>query len=303
MTAALVGVYPTGSPEWFAARAGKMTGSRIAAAAGLSPYESRFALYFRMLGQISEVEETAPMEWGTRLEAAVFQKFADTHPELQVTATGTWVHLERDWQSGNPDGLICDAKDWQTGRAILEIKTARYDDNWGTPGTDEIPVHYRAQVLWYLDTLGMDTAHVAVLIAGSDYREYIVHHDETECAMLREIGRQFLDDLANGVRPDINQDGSTYQAIKELHPEINGDRVDITDDTGYSLIRAKNKADDWAAIAQQYRSEMADQMGNAKSAYWRGVKIADRRAKKAPGSIPYVQLVNNLPSLEIKEAS
>lgn len=302
MSAHLIGRWLAGSADWHAARVGKMSGARIAAAAGLSPYESPFSLFHRMLGEIGEAEVTAPMEWGTRLEDAVFQKFVDMHPELQVCKTGTWVHDERDWQTGNPDGLIPDQStgDWA---AILEIKTARYDDGWGIQGTDQIPLHYKIQVWWYLDVLGLDKAHVAVLIAGSDYREYIVMHDADECEVLRQIGSDFLTRLASDDRPDIDQYGATYQAIKELHPLIDGSAVSVSDDTGLAVIHAREQLNRAEELDQLARNVLADEIGNAKYANWRGQRLADRRVRKSPGSIPYVQLVNNLPSTDLKEVS
>lgn len=304
MTAHLLGTWPAGSPEWHEARTGKMTGSRIAAAAGLSPYESPFSLFYRMRGEIGEVETTPVMEWGTRLEDAIFQKFLDNHPELEVTKTGTWQNDDRPWQTGNPDGLIAeDGLAVSPTNAILEVKTARYDDGWGTQGTDEIPLHYKIQVWWYLDTLGLSKAYVAVLIGGSDYREYVVEHSEEDCRELRNIAQTFLGQIKRNERPDIDADSATYTAIKELHPLIDGSTVDVADDTGRAVISARNSLNDAAELDQLARSVLADEMGDAKYAYWRGVKLADRRCKKAEGSVPYAQLVNNLPSINLEPAS
>lgn len=310
MTATQLGTWPAGSPEWHAARAGLvMTGSRIAAAAGISPFESPFSLYHRMTGAIGEPEETPVMEWGNRLESAVVQKFADEHPELHVTRTGTWRNDERPWQQGTPDGLLWTPDpEWTEPshpdiidaprldlRALLEVKTARYDDDWGTSGTDQIPVHYLAQVLWYLDTLGLDLAYVAVLVGGSDYREYLIEYDESEALRLREIGLDFLAMVKEGIRPDIDGHSQTYQTIKELHPDIEPTTVEVSDATAFALFDAKYDYDAAAIAFAAARARLADDVGSAHYAYWRGIKVADRRVKKADGSTPYMQLANKLP--------
>lgn len=269
---------------------------------GLSPFESRFSLWHRKQALIGPVMETPPMEWGNRLEAAVAEKFADEHPRLTVATSGVWRNDERPYQVGTPDRLLYGAT--KRDRAVLEAKTALYAYEWGEPGTDQIPIWYRCQVLWYLDCLGLSKAYLAVLIGGADYREYVITIDQqarADILQMREAAAAFIASIKAGDRPDIDADGATYEAIRELHPEINGDSIDVDDELGSGLLATKATMDAAKAAHQQYKSELADAMGNAQYAYWRGVKIADRRARG--DGTPYVQLANKLPSLELEQAS
>ena len=86
MTAVALGQWPPGSPEWHAARAAGIGGSEVAPILGLSPFESRFSLWHRKAGRIAPVDVSPEMEWGTRLEPAIAQKFRETHPELAFEA-------------------------------------------------------------------------------------------------------------------------------------------------------------------------------------------------------------------------
>lgn len=265
-----------------------------------------------MLGEVGPPEVSPEMEWGNRLEDAVLQKFIDVHPELWVERTGTWRNCERSWQTGNPDALSTDRWVDVDGQAhpapgvihhldqvkIVEIKTAHDDTGWGAHGSDVIPIHYRAQVMWYMDTLGCGSAWVAVLIGGSDYREYLIKYDPTDALYLRQVAHRFLDDLVSGHRPDVDADGATYQVIKELHPDITSDTIDVPDDLGVRFIRARTLLTRVEAAYNLARNRLADEMGNAHYAYWRGRKIADRRAKKATGSLPYLQVASRLPSID-----
>lgn len=300
MSATLIGTWPVGSAGWLAARRGALGGSEVAAVMGLSPFESRFSLWHRKQNLIGPIAETPPMEWGNRLEAAVAQKFADEHPEIHVHSSGVWRNDERPWQVATPDRLLV----WPEADGVLECKTALYAYEWGESGSDEIPVWYRCQVLWYLDTLGMKIAYLAVLIGGADYREYVIERDEqaeSDIAEMRAAAEAFLTSIERGVRPDIDADGHTYEAIRELHPEINGDSIDISDDIAHDLLRSKAQFDNAKRIHQHAKSRLADVMGNAQYAYWNGSRIADRRARA--GGTPYVQLANKLPTLELEQAS
>lgn len=293
--AVLLGQYRPHSPEWFAARAGVMTGSRIAAVLGLSPYESPFSLYHRMVGSVGDQATAVEAEWGTHLEPAVLAKFRDEHPELRCSKTGTWANLARPWQAGNPDSLVF-RKRGRIVRGIVEAKTSPRADGWGEPGTDEIPVYYRCQILWYLDTLGLTTCWLPVLIRGTDYREYVVRADTDEAqadiATLRAAGRAFLDRVARRDAPDLDSHGETYQVQRQLNPAIDGTTVDLTVDEA-AIVRAAKACE--AIAADQItaaRVLLADRMGSAKTAVDPdGKKVADRRAKSLT-STPYVQIAS-----------
>jgi hypothetical protein len=64
-------------------------------------------------------------------------------------------------------------------------------DGWGPDGSDEIPVHYRAQALWQLDTLGVDTTYVAAW-HGAELRIYPINRDERDLRVMRTAAEMFL---------------------------------------------------------------------------------------------------------------
>ncbi len=248
----VVGTFEPGSAAWLAARQQGIGGSEIAAVLGLSPFESAFSLWHRKRGLMEPVEETDVMYWGKLHEPTICAEFARRHPEFAVSTAPTYARTERPWQIANPDRLLhiscgchlhradcCDPQDCgpccercptcptlaRPPAAVLEAKTSRDGDRWGEEGTDEIPVHYRAQCLWYLDVLGLDTCHVAVLIAGADYREYLVHRDPAEAELMREAGARFIASLANGDRPAIDGHTATWHTVKALSEGL--DDIDI----------------------------------------------------------------------------
>lgn len=233
------------------------------------------------------------MEWGTRLEGPVIQKFVDMHPEFRVQRKpGTWLSADRPWQLANPDSLIAPGPRKRVD-GILEAKTAGYPDGWGKEGTDEVPLHYYCQVMHYMDVLGLRWCMVAVLIGGNDYREYLVEYDADAAAELRDIGRRFLESIELGIAPDLDGGPATMRAIKELHPDIDGTTMDIPDEIGWRLVYEKSRLVVPTERFESAKNELANLMGNAQKAFWNGTKIADRRSRN--GGIPYIQLASNLP--------
>jgi putative phage-type endonuclease len=304
MSAVLVGRFEPGSPEWHAAREHGLGGSEVAALLGLSPWESRFALWHRKAGLIGPVEESEVMDAGKRLEPAIVQKFRDNHPEWRVGGQATFRHHERRWQIGNPDGLIyTDPQDYldltktSAPQMLLEAKYALYDDHWGEPGTDEIPIWYRCQVQWYLDVFSLDTCYVEVFIGSQgQFREYIVKADPTDQRALREAAAEFLADVERDVRPDIDAHDQTYAAIRELHPLIDPVKVEVPAKVAEAFCLTKMVAKLAQADAQEATAILADCMGNAKTATYLNQTIATRQAR-GDGD-PYVVAARNLPTFD-----
>ncbi|MGQ5576707.1 YqaJ viral recombinase family nuclease [Streptomyces sp. ECR3.8] len=267
----ILGWFEPGSDDWHAARAAGIGGSEIAAVLGLSPHESRFSLWHRKKGLIAPVEESEEMYWGKEHEPAICRRFARNHPEFDVTPAPTYAHPDRPWQIANPDR--------HAGPDLLEAKTSRDAEGWGEEGTAQIPVHYRAQCLHYMDVIGARRCWVAVLIAGSEYREYIVDYDADEARILREAGARFMDDLARDVRPDIDGHSATYQAVREIPEGL--DPVDVEIPT--ALRDRFHAAQDafWAAEDEltACKSELLDHIGTGQRAVCERERVATRTVR------------------------
>jgi putative phage-type endonuclease len=297
--------FEPGSPEWMK----RMTASKVAAVLGLSPWESRFSLWHRMAGLIEPQPETDQTRRGHYLEGAVADWFMDQHvDEFGIGPGGAWEHPERAWQAASPDRLL-----WPTSKpldvtridrplAVLEVKTTSQDDEWGAAGTDEIPPYYRAQVVWQLDTLGLSTAYVAVLLPRLEFREYQISYNSDEAAYIREEARAFLDSLPGlpaEQRPDLDAHSSTYLAVQQLHPDIDGEDFAVPDALAVEFCEASRFLSAAKEREQAARTALADQMGDAKRAMWLGKKIADRRPGRN-GSTPYLQAAS-AKSLPVKD--
>lgn len=292
-----------GSPEWHAARRDTINGSEIAAILGISPYESAFALWHRKAGRLPEVEQTGEMYWGLLLEDVIREEWNRRHRDDGVVAvrTGLWRHRERPWQGGNPDGLVwptrADVDRCDPPVALLEVKTARHPQGWGEPGTDEIPVHYRAQALWYLDVFGVQVCHVAVLIAGSDYHEYRVVADAAEAEFMRGRAAAFLDTLARDEAPPLDGHDATYQAVRELHPDIDPVTVELDRHVALGYLDALVAAKAAETEKRHRAARVIEAMGAAQHASWLGERIASRVAPKTEGQPPFLRAENGAADL------
>lgn len=282
--AVALGSWEPGSDEWHAARATGIGGSEVAPILGISPFESRFSLWHRKAGQIGAVDESPEMEWGKRHEPTILAKYRDNHPGTRLESNVTYAHQTRPWQIANPDMF---------GDRVVEAKCSRDSIGWGDPGTDQIPAHYRCQVLWYMDVLGATEADIAVMIGLYDYREYTVTYNATEAEWLRTEARAFLDTIERNERPAIDGHDATFQAIRELHPDIDGTDVALDEDTVARYVTSRARLAEAKAVENHAKSTIADLMGSAQRAMWDDRVIARRQARK--DGTPYVVAGRDLP--------
>lgn len=135
-------------------------------------------LWLEKTGQTAPIVESEPMYWGTRLEAVVADHYAREHA-TKLRRSRLLRHREHRFLYAHPDRLI----DPDGG---LEVKTrsAYAREDWGPSGSDQIEVRTYLQVLHYLAVTGRSWWDVAVLLGGSEYREYRVLRDE---AAIRDL--------------------------------------------------------------------------------------------------------------------
>jgi putative phage-type endonuclease len=280
-----------GSKAWYA----KMSASKVAAVLGLSPYDSRFSLYFRMNGTVDPEPQTDEQSRGHYLEPAVCRWFADQHPDFDIEPGGCWQHRDASWYTASPDRLVAvkGSRDYVAG---FDAKTCSDDDGYGKPGTDEVPAHVRAQAMSQMDVVGTRRTYVAVLSAYLEFREYVIDYDEAEAEHIRDECARFMDDLANGVRPNLDEHTETYQTIRKLNPGIENVDVDLDLETvtAYCAARANLKA---AESAWQYQtSVVADLLGEGRRARYLGQTIATRQSRN--DGTPYLVVGRSLPSFD-----
>ena len=268
-----LGVFENNSPEWHELRDGHVGGSLVGTIAGLNKWESPYTAWAKFTGKISdEIPDSPAMEWGRRLESVVLAKFQDEHPELDVfDQIGTWQNLERPYQIANPDGLAVEP---DGSLSIVEIKTARVADDW----ENGVPLYYLTQVQWYLSCLGLSKGYVAVLIGGSDYREFLVDADHFQQQADFGLVEQFLDYCDQDQAPDWDGSMSTYETVRKMHPEIRDDEIELGP-LGEELMAAIENENAAKSAVNKLKSRVMDKMGFAKRGMVNGQHTFSRQAR------------------------
>jgi putative phage-type endonuclease len=279
--AKFMGSFTPKDPEWHALRADRIGGSEVGAIVGASKYESAYSLWAKKLGLISdEVSDNEAMYWGRALEPVIVDRFSSEHPDLElIRDAGTWVNNERDYHLANPDAIY---KKPDGTYGILEIKTARYADDW----TDGIPQYYMTQVQWYLSCFGFSEGYVAVLFSGSDYREYPVTADQLwQEDDLYKVS-EFLECIAEKRKPEWDGAEATVMAVRQQHSEIDAEGSVELGELGLHYSSALQDLELAKEHSNELQARVLDAMGSAKTALIYDHPAFIRSSRK--GGTPYL---------------
>jgi putative phage-type endonuclease len=130
--------------DWFAARRGKITGSRlkdIIVKRGTGHKLGYYELIAERLATEPEGDETA-MDRGTRLEAEAMQVFMDETGKEVDTSLVIWARDDNESIAISPDGFIGETE-------AVEVKCLSSARHIEAFLTKEVPSEYKEQVIQY----------------------------------------------------------------------------------------------------------------------------------------------------------
>jgi putative phage-type endonuclease len=191
--------YEQGSLEWFAARLGNVTASRVAdvIAKTKSGYAASRDNYMaqliceRMTYTVAESFNSPAMQWGTETEPlarAAYESLAD----VLVDEVGYIAHPTIKRAGASPDGLI--------GLfGLLEIKCPNTATHIDTLISEQVPTKYITQMQWQMSCTGRIWADFVSfdprLPSGLQMFVKRVEFDAEYVAMLKEEVIKFLTEL------------------------------------------------------------------------------------------------------------
>ena len=143
-----------GTPEWFAARLGNVTASRVAdviakTKSGYSASRDNYMAQLiceRMTNTVAESYSNAAMQWGTETEPlarAAYESYAD----VLVDQVGYVPHPVINRAGASPDGLV-------GADGLLEIKCPNTATHIETLLSEKVPSKYITQMQWQMACTG-----------------------------------------------------------------------------------------------------------------------------------------------------
>jgi len=189
--------------EWFSARLGKVTASRVAdviakTKSGYSASRDNYMAQLiceRLTGQQGESFTNAAMQWGTETEPLARSAY-EAYADIMVEELGFVPHPKIEQSGASPDGLV--------GLfGMLEIKCPNTATHIETLLTQSVPTKYITQMQWQMrccerqwcDYVSFDPR------LSQELQLFVkrVEFDPTYVAMLEEEVNLFLKELDNKI--------------------------------------------------------------------------------------------------------
>lgn len=265
-----------------------MTSSKVAAIMGVSPWESPRSMWHKMRNELPEEAQTSVQARGHYLEPAILAWWKDQHPEipeLQGFGFEAQPQFQMDgWAAATPDGAVLELDDmgvW-TGEyaALVEAKSARDLDDWGTPGTDEIPPYYLTQIYWEMHVAQVPICYVPTISRFLDFNEYVVTYDRTIGDALEQRCVEFYESLEASEPPPLDDTVPTYDALRKLYRTIDDSAVEIPVPIAREYVEALAAKKAAEARERAAKSVVLELLGAARYAECGGVRVARRQPNK-----------------------
>tara|TARA_R110000803_G_scaffold93896_3_gene161372 strand:- start:247 stop:1134 length:888 start_codon:yes stop_codon:yes gene_type:complete len=269
--AKLLGTAEQGSPMWHVLRAKSIGGSEIGTVLGLNKWESPYYLWATKTGKLPQKELSSfPVLLGNVLEPVILDDILPVkHPDWEIFRTGTYRHPDFDFMHANPDALAKIDGEW----VIVEVKTGR--NYW-----PEVPKNYIAQVMHYMNIMGVRKAVILGLVA-MDWVEHWIDFDEFEAGVIDQKAAEFWKLVTEDKEPVYDGAESTYEAVREMNPNIDGSEVEI--DGIHALVIAQQEFEEAEAKLRKQKTQVLALMGKAQHAFTEheGIKyrVASRQVR------------------------
>lgn len=214
-------------------------GSDVAAILGISPWKTPLDVYLDKIKPRSDQPDqnkARVFSRGKRMEPYVIDLLAEETGSTIIARGKRYRDPEFDFMAAEIDAETDKYEN-------VEIKTVSpfKAKEWGEQQSDEVPVHYTAQVMHGLMVTGRSVCIFGVLIGADDFRVYRVERDDETIDAMRQKEIEFWDRIERRIPPDpattgdiltlferdsgavINADDTTIKAIyrmQELKEQI-----------------------------------------------------------------------------------
>ena len=261
-------------------------GSDVGSIMGANPYCSPIAIYKEKVGEASPPSMNFAMEWGSRLEEVMGQKYAEVNDLFMSSAdcVEEWKKIpnypekdngvlyrphtirstKHEWAYAHPDFLVGhnNKANEITGIEIKTVSEGIYRKYWSE---GEIPPYQYYQVVWYSMITGINKWTVVGFVPHlrNSQNPMLTYDIEVDYDTQNRVWKQveyFWECVQNKTPPEL--DSYTEKDIKLLYPESSVDLIQ-------SNTTVESKCEELAQVRQNIKplAEQEELCKNAIKAY------------------------------------
>ncbi|HEX8838445.1 MAG TPA: YqaJ viral recombinase family protein [Candidatus Acidoferrum sp.] len=205
--------------DWAERRRRGIGGSDVASILGFSPFRSAMDIWMDKKGFADKLPRDRNREFlltlGKDLEPVIANCYERETRRVLVPGGFPWEHKKYPCLLASPDRFV---EDQSRG---VELKSENlFQDNFGDPGSADVPVHYALQCAHYMAVCNVDCWDVAVLHGGARFAVYtLVRDKELEEMMIERLLTWWERHILGDTPPDVDSSEAWKVYVKRKFPE------------------------------------------------------------------------------------
>jgi putative phage-type endonuclease len=258
-------------------------GSDIGAILGLSKFRTPLEVWMEKTGKEVSQLDSLPLRFGSFAEAFVASEYARATGFELLHDESIYIHPTHPMMSAHIDRFILGDGLNKPATRLLECKTANpfARGEWGEPGTDQVPMSYLCQCIWYMAITGIEQCDLAVLFGNSDFRIYEITRDlELEVLVIEKALHFWNEYVLKDIPPPAQTEGDYQALFKKSDPsktiEANPKTVELIRQLQSLSFQSGDVEEQITQIKQHIMSEMKE----AEVLSYQGNVIATWKAPK-----------------------
>ena len=288
-------------------RAKSLGGSDVGAVLGLSKYRSAVDVWMEKTGKEVAVRDSLPLRFGQFAESFVASEYTLATGLSLLTHNAAVVHSEYSYMHGHIDRFVLSGDlpligdDGRiTASRILECKTANpfAQSEWGEAGSDQIPLSYLVQCVWYMMLTNVDYTDLAVLFGNADFRIYEISRDLELEQMVLERAKSFWENHVLTDTPPLATSESDYKTL--FGKSTVSKSIEAPTETCLLIKKLKSlnqQIDHYEAEVSQIKQSIMGQMQDAEVLTYHGQTLATWKAPKPSLRLDAKKLAEEHPEL------
>ena len=257
-------------------------GSDIGAILGLSRFRSPLEVWMEKTGKEVKKLDSLPLRFGTYAEEFVASEYSRATGFDLIHDESIHIHPDYSFMSAHIDRFVLE-HDSPTPRRILECKTAHpfSSGDWGEAGSDEVPMSYLCQCIWYMAITNINTVDLAVLFGNSDFRIYAMNRDlGLENTILEKASLFWNDYVLKDTPPPAQSEADCQTLFSKGDPNKSLEAQSETLELSRRLVLLNSEISTREEAISSIKQAIMSEMGAAETLTYQGKVIATWRAPK-----------------------
>ena len=300
-------------------------GSDIGAILGLSRYRTALQVWMEKTGKDTKKSDSLPMRFGSFAEEFVASEYSRATGFELIHDESIYIHPSHSFMSAHIDRFVLPKSDLSSARnrtndtkctnatsindnkvnpnlfsRILECKTANpfATNEWGEAGTDQIPMSYLCQCIWYMAITGIDKTDLAVLFGNSDFRVYEITRDlELEELMIQKAMGFWHQYVLKDIPPPISSEQDCQLLFSKSDSTKTVEASDETLELTRRLHILNGEITAYEKEISQIKQNLMNQMGSAETLMFKENVLATWKAPKPSFRLDTKKLESEHPEL------